>query len=123
MLARRAVAPRLGASAAHGYLCGRLAGLCYDTPSGSSGPHLSGGTQRVGAASAVCDRSRHGAHKRWGEENRAMRLKHRWWTGLVAAVLSGLVGVPAVAAADAQFLPVLSVREGATRFAGIPPTN
>ena len=42
-----------------------------------------------------------------------MRLQHQWWSGLVAAVLVGLVGVTAVAAAGAQFLPVLSVREGA----------
>jgi branched-chain amino acid transport system substrate-binding protein len=41
----------------------------------------------------------------------------------VAAVLSGLVGVTAVAAAGAQFLPVLSRREGVNRFAGIPLTD
>ena len=28
-----------------------------------------------------------------GEENTAMRLTHQWWSGLVAAVLGGLVGV------------------------------
>jgi branched-chain amino acid transport system substrate-binding protein len=43
-----------------------------------------------------------------------MRLKHLWWSVLVAVVLSGLVGVTAVAAGE-QFLPVLSVREGALR--------
>jgi hypothetical protein len=37
-----------------------------------------------------------------------MRLKYQWWRVLVAAVLGGLVGVTAVAAAGAQFLPVLS---------------
>ena len=44
-----------------------------------------------------------------------MRLKHQWWSVLVAAVLSGLVGVMAVAAGE-QFLPVLGVREGGQRF-------
>ena len=43
-----------------------------------------------------------------------MRLKHQWWSGLVAAVLGGLVGVTAVAAGE-QFIPVLSVREGVLR--------
>jgi branched-chain amino acid transport system substrate-binding protein len=52
-----------------------------------------------------------------------MRLQHLWWSGLVAAVLLGLVGVTAVAAAGAQFLPVLSRREGGNRFAGIPLTD
>src|SRR2546428_3116917 len=52
-----------------------------------------------------------------------IRLKHLCWSGLVAAGLSGLVGVTAVAAAGAQFLPVLSVREGAERFVGIPMGN
>src|SRR5262245_10239200 len=58
-----------------------------------------------------------------GEENTAMRLQHQWWTVLGAAVLGGLVGVTAVAAAGAQFLPVLSYREGAQRFTGIPRAN
>ena len=49
-----------------------------------------------------------------------MRVKPQWWSGLVAAVLGGLIGVTAVAAADAQFLPVLSVREGALKGIGIP---
>src|SRR5947209_15453733 len=44
-----------------------------------------------------------------------MRLKHQWWSVLVAAVLSGLVGVTAVVAGE-QFLPVLGVREGGQRF-------
>jgi branched-chain amino acid transport system substrate-binding protein len=53
-----------------------------------------------------------------------MHLKHQWWSGLVvAAVLGGLVGVTAVAAAGAQFLPVLSTREGATRSVQIPLAN
>ena len=49
-----------------------------------------------------------------------MRLKHLWWRGLVATVLGGLVGMTAVAAAGAQFLPVLSVREGPLRSLMIP---
>jgi branched-chain amino acid transport system substrate-binding protein len=49
-----------------------------------------------------------------------MRLTHQWWSGLVATVLGGLVGVPVVAAAGAQFLPVLSGREGAQRAVQIP---
>ena len=49
-----------------------------------------------------------------------MRLKHQWWSGLVAAVLGGLVGVTAVAAAGEQFLPVLSMREGGQRSIVIP---
>ena len=52
-----------------------------------------------------------------------MRLKHQWWRVLVASLLGGLVGVTAVAAAGAQFLPVLSNREGAVRFQGIPRAN
>src|SRR5215471_21437244 len=52
-----------------------------------------------------------------------MRLKHQWWSGLMAAMLVGLVGVAVVAAADAQFLPVLGVREGANRFFQIPLAN
>jgi branched-chain amino acid transport system substrate-binding protein len=49
-----------------------------------------------------------------------MRLKHQWWSVLVAAVLAGLVGVTAAVAAGEQFLPVLSIREGALRGVGIP---
>jgi branched-chain amino acid transport system substrate-binding protein len=45
-----------------------------------------------------------------------MRLQDQWWSVLGAAVLGGLVSVTAVAAADAQFLPVLSIREGGQRF-------
>ncbi len=41
-----------------------------------------------------------------------MRLKHQWWSVLVAVVLAGLVGVTAAAAAGEQFLPVLSTRDG-----------
>ena len=52
-----------------------------------------------------------------------MRLQQLWWSGLVAAVLSGLVGVTAVAAAGEQFLPVLGVREGALRSLQIPLAN
>jgi len=48
-----------------------------------------------------------------------MHLKHQWWSVLVAAVLSGLVGVTAVVAGE-QFLPVLGVREGGQRFIYIP---
>jgi branched-chain amino acid transport system substrate-binding protein len=49
-----------------------------------------------------------------------MRLKHQWWSGLVATGFIGLVGVTAVAAEGAQFLPVLGVREGALRSFVIP---
>jgi branched-chain amino acid transport system substrate-binding protein len=52
-----------------------------------------------------------------------MRVKNPWWSGLVAAVLGGLIGVTAAAAADAQFLPVLGAREGALRSVYIPITN
>jgi len=52
-----------------------------------------------------------------------MRLKQLWWSGLVAAVLGGLVGVTAVAAAGAQFLPILGVREGTLKATGIPMGN
>ena len=52
-----------------------------------------------------------------------MRWQQLWWNGLVAAVLSGLVDVTAVAAAGAQFLPVLGAREGALRSLQIPLVN
>jgi len=52
-----------------------------------------------------------------------MRLQHQWWSVLVAAVLSGLMGVTAVTAACAQFLPVLSTREGVQRTLLIPQAN
>src|SRR5262249_35950263 len=58
-----------------------------------------------------------------GEENRAMCLKRQWWSGFVAAVLGGLVGVTAVSTEGEQFLPLLSVREGAVRSQGIPLAN
>ena len=46
-----------------------------------------------------------------------MHLQSQWWSGLVAAVLGGLVAVTAVAAAGEQFLPVLGYRE-VSRFGG-----
>src|SRR5258708_5432385 len=52
-----------------------------------------------------------------------MRLQHQWWSGLVAAVLGGLVGVTAVAAAGAQVLPLLGAPEGALRSQMIPQAN
>ena len=52
-----------------------------------------------------------------------MRVQHQWWSGLVAAGLMGLVGVTAVAAAGEQFIPMLSIRQGALRFLGIPLAN
>jgi branched-chain amino acid transport system substrate-binding protein len=52
-----------------------------------------------------------------------MRRQQLWWHGVMAAVLGGLVGVTAVAAADVQFLPVLSTREGALRSIQIPLAN
>jgi branched-chain amino acid transport system substrate-binding protein len=52
-----------------------------------------------------------------------MRVQHQWWQGLLAAVLSGLVGMTAVAGVDTQFLPILSVREGGLRAAQIPLAN
>ena len=51
-----------------------------------------------------------------------MRWQQQWCGMLVAAVLSGLVSVTVVAAAE-QFLPVLSIREGALRFLGIPQAD
>jgi branched-chain amino acid transport system substrate-binding protein len=52
-----------------------------------------------------------------------MRVQQLWWSGLVAAVLGGLVGVTVVAAAGTQFLPVLGAREGALKAIGIPQAN
>jgi branched-chain amino acid transport system substrate-binding protein len=49
-----------------------------------------------------------------------MHLQRQWWSVLAAAVLSGLVGVTAVAAAGVQFLPILGAREGGQRFVFIP---
>ena len=40
-----------------------------------------------------------------------MHLRRSWWSGVVAVMLVGLVGVTAVA--EAQFLPLLVAREGA----------
>src|SRR5712691_3119139 len=56
-------------------------------------------------------------------EDTEMRLQQQWWSMLVAAVLGGLVGVTAVAAAGEQFLPILGVREGALRSGQIPLAN
>jgi branched-chain amino acid transport system substrate-binding protein len=52
-----------------------------------------------------------------------MRLQYQWWSGLVATVLGGLVGVTTVAAAGAQFIPILGVCEGALKAQGISMTN
>jgi branched-chain amino acid transport system substrate-binding protein len=52
-----------------------------------------------------------------------MYVKHPWWSGLVVAVLSGLVGVTAVAAAGAQFIPLLVTREGSERSIQIPRSD
>src|SRR5215831_1178700 len=52
-----------------------------------------------------------------------MHRQSQWWSVLVAAMVGGLVGVTAVAAAGVQFLPVLSTREGAVRSFGIPQAN
>ena len=47
-----------------------------------------------------------------------MRRQQLWWSGLVAAVLGGLVGVTVVAAGGEQFLPILGFREGALKPIG-----
>jgi branched-chain amino acid transport system substrate-binding protein len=52
-----------------------------------------------------------------------MHLQRPWWSILVAAVLGGLVGVTAVAAAGAQFIPILGFREGTLRALGIPQAD
>jgi branched-chain amino acid transport system substrate-binding protein len=52
-----------------------------------------------------------------------MRLQRLWWSVLVAAVLGGLMGGTAAAAAGAQFLPVLGTREGGLRSLMIPRTD
>ncbi len=49
-----------------------------------------------------------------------MYLQRPWWSGLVAAVPGRLVGVRLVGAAGEQFIPILSMREGAVRSAGSP---
>jgi branched-chain amino acid transport system substrate-binding protein len=56
-------------------------------------------------------------------EGKGMRVQRQRRTVLVAVVLAGLVGVMAAVAADEQFLPILSAREGALRSAGIPQAN
>jgi len=48
-----------------------------------------------------------------------MRLKQGWWNWLASVGLGGLVSVTAVAAGE-QFIPILSMREGAVKSAGIP---
>src|SRR5512134_3798041 len=55
-------------------------------------------------------------------EEKAMRLTYQWWRGLVAAVLGGLISVTVVAAGE-QFLPVLSIREGALKALETPITH
>jgi branched-chain amino acid transport system substrate-binding protein len=56
-------------------------------------------------------------------KEKVMHLKYQWWRGLVAAVLGGLVGVTAVAAAGAQFFPLLVTREGALKAQQMPLAN
>jgi branched-chain amino acid transport system substrate-binding protein len=51
-----------------------------------------------------------------------MRLKQQWWSVLVVAGLSGLVGATAVAAGE-QFLAILGVREGFLRSGQIQIAN
>jgi branched-chain amino acid transport system substrate-binding protein len=53
-------------------------------------------------------------------EEKGMRGAPQWWSGLVAAVLGGLVGATVVAAAGEQFLPLLVTREGGQRSIQIP---
>src|SRR5262245_21632253 len=54
-------------------------------------------------------------------EDQGMRVQGLWWSGLLAAVLGGLVCM--TAAAGEQFLPLLGAREGASRSTGIPLAN
>src|SRR5262245_2168644 len=56
-------------------------------------------------------------------EEKGMRVQRLWWRGLVAAVLGGLLGVTVAGAAGEQFLPLLSIREGAARFVGLQQAN
>jgi branched-chain amino acid transport system substrate-binding protein len=51
-----------------------------------------------------------------------MHLQRQWWSGLMAVVVGGLVGVTAVAAGE-QFIPVLGGREGVGRSVYTPITN
>src|SRR5262249_35227019 len=57
----------------------------------------------------------------WVEDKR-MHWQQQWYGVLVVTVLVGLSSVRGVAAGE-QFLPVLSIREGALRFLGIPQAN
>ena len=52
-----------------------------------------------------------------------MRVQHPRWSGLIAAMLVGMVGVTVMAAASAQFLPLLGAREGALRSQQIPAVD
>ena len=52
-----------------------------------------------------------------------MHGQHQWRSVLLAAVLGGLVGVTAVAAAGEQFIPLLVTREGAARSVQIPRSD
>src|SRR6266567_8160029 len=56
-------------------------------------------------------------------EDKSMRWQQQWCGMLVAAVLVGLGGVTLAGAAGEQFIPVLSIRQGALRFLGIPLAN
>src|SRR5262249_2921689 len=56
-------------------------------------------------------------------EEKGMRGQQLGWSMLLAVVLSGLVGVTTVAAAGAQFLPILGAREGALRSQQIPAAD
>jgi branched-chain amino acid transport system substrate-binding protein len=55
-------------------------------------------------------------------EDLGMRVQRCWWSVVVAVVLGVLVGVTA-AAADEQFIAILSTRQGANRFVLIPQAN
>ena len=48
-----------------------------------------------------------------------MRLQSPWWSGLVAAVLGGLMGMTA----GEQFIPLLTIREGALKVLGVSMGN
>jgi branched-chain amino acid transport system substrate-binding protein len=61
--------------------------------------------------------------KPWWWEDKTMRVQHPWWSGLIAAMLVGMVGVTVMAAASAQFLPLLGAREGALRSQQIPAVD
>ena len=52
-----------------------------------------------------------------------MCLRQQWWGVVLAAVLIGLVGMTAGAAAGEQFIPLLSAREGALKPLEAPATN